>query len=421
MKMRLSLWMLSLAVGLAATGCITPREHNLPPAERLMAPGPGVAGPGPGVLPPGIPVASPFGGGMPGQSGMLGCPPMMGGMPGMMPGMMAGRAAPTVQILFSKPEGMQVRWDVTAQGAFDSVPLVVPGRYNFPQAAIYRVKQTNIAGREGVELYPTLEIGPTTPRTEAYLAHNAIPVQFTDEDFDQVLSGNFVTKVIYLPDPEFQEMALAGVETLVSTRLDPGVDPITEADRRGAILAVIRLGNKDVELPGSSSDANPAIPMAGRGRGVVPVSYQTGVGYPPGMMAGQGGPMMGQGGPMMGQGGPMALSMGPSPIGPSGLIPPHVAGITAPEWGMPYSGTPIGLPGPPHIPFGGPAGLKSYTINNHTRMDIPEPTRHIQVDVRQQPGFSYPQPPNHANIRESMIEPSLPFNQPQSMMHETVQ
>ena len=73
------------------------------------------------------------------------------------------------------------------------------------------------------------------------------PVQFTEEDFDQVLSGNFVTKVIYLPDPEFQELALAGVETLVSTRLDPGVDPIAEADRRGSILAIVRMGNKDLE------------------------------------------------------------------------------------------------------------------------------------------------------------------------------
>ena len=72
------------------------------------------------------------------------------------------------------------------------------------------------------------------PRTAAFLAHNAIPVAFTDEDFDQVLTGNFVTKVIYLPDPEFQQLAVAGVETLVSTRLDPGVDPIVEADRRGA-------------------------------------------------------------------------------------------------------------------------------------------------------------------------------------------
>ena len=98
----------------------------------------------------------------------------------------------------------------------------------FPQNGIYRMKLTNIPGREGVELYPTLEIGPTTPRTEAFLAHNAVPIQFTEEDFDQVLAGNFVTKVIYLPDPEFQELALAGVETLVSTRLDPGVDPIID-------------------------------------------------------------------------------------------------------------------------------------------------------------------------------------------------
>src|SRR4030095_14335108 len=140
---------------------------------------------------------------------------------------------------------------VGAVGQFDSDPLIVPGRKNFPEGGIYRLKITNIAGREGVELYPTLEIGPTTPLTAAYLAHNAVPVQFTEEDLDQVLSGNFVTKVIYLPDPEFQELALAGVDTLVSTRLDPGVDPITEADRRGAILAIIRLGNKDVLLPGS--------------------------------------------------------------------------------------------------------------------------------------------------------------------------
>ncbi len=87
-----------------------------------------------------------------------------------------------------------------------------------------------------------------TPRTDAYLAHSPIPVQFTEEDFDQVVSGNFVTKVIYLPDPEFQELALAGVETLVSTRLDPGVDPIAEADRRGSILAIVRIGNKNLEL-----------------------------------------------------------------------------------------------------------------------------------------------------------------------------
>ena len=160
-------------------------------------------------------------------------------------------APPTSQLAFRGPEGMTVQWSVATPGRFDSAALVCPGRYNFPQAAIYRLKLANIPGRPGIELYPTIEVGPALPRTEAFLAHNPIPVEFTEEDFDQAISGNLVTKVIYLPDPQFQQLALAGVETLVSTRLDPGVDPVVEADRRGAILGVIRLGNKDMELPGA--------------------------------------------------------------------------------------------------------------------------------------------------------------------------
>ena len=326
-------------------------------------------------------------------------PPRVPMMPPQM-GMMGPQAAPTVQILFAKPEGMQVRWDVQAEGAFDSFPMVVPGRHNFPQAAIFRLKLTNIAGREGVELYPTLEVGPTTPRTEAYLAHNAVPVQFTEEDFDQVLSGNFVTKVIYLPDPEFQEYALAGVETLVSTRLDPGVDPITEADRRGAILAVIRLGNKDVELPGANGVATPSIPsVAGNAGGVMPASYMQ-----PGAAPGS-----------------MPMPYGASPIGPSGLIPPHVAGITAPEWGAPMSGTPFGLTGPPHVPFGGPAGVRDHTMTRNTRIRIPEPPSSMKVHLRERPGYSAPQMPNRVRITEQMIHPSMPFNQPRMQRHQSVQ
>ena len=58
------------------------------------------------------------------------------------------------------------------------MPLVTPGRQNFQQGGIYRLKLTSIQDREGVELYPTLEIGPPAYRSIAYLAHNAIPVQF---------------------------------------------------------------------------------------------------------------------------------------------------------------------------------------------------------------------------------------------------
>jgi hypothetical protein len=105
MKLRLSLWILSVAV--AITGCAFPYAHNLPPAQQILEPGPGVGGPGPGVLPPALP-------------------------PALIPITM-----PTVQVLFAKPEGMQVRWDVGGPGLFDSTPLIVPARQNFPQDGIY--------------------------------------------------------------------------------------------------------------------------------------------------------------------------------------------------------------------------------------------------------------------------------------------
>ena len=330
---------------MAVAGCTGPLKQNLPPAQMLMEPGPGVGGPGPGIMMP-----------------------------------LPGAPAPTgrtSQVGFVGPEGMAVAWDVGAPGMFDSQPLICPGRYNFPQGAIYRLKLTNVPAHPGVELYPTLEVGPAVPRTEAFLSHNAIPVQFTPEDIDQVLTGNFVTKVIYLPDPEFQELALAGVETLVSTRLDPGVDPVVEADRRGAILGIVRVGNKDFEIP---SDLV-------KEAGVLPAAY-----------------LQPAPGPYTDNG------AGAAPMGGQGAIPMgYISGVTAPQYGMPTCGTPIGLPGPPHVPLGIPAGLQKHVIKNHTCTHIPGPTRKVKIDVRQDPGFSYPKPASHAYIVEQTF-PGLGIN-----------
>jgi hypothetical protein len=268
--------------------------------------------------------------------------------------------AASSQIYFVGPEGLTINWDVTAPGRFDSEQLVAPARYNFPQGALYRLKLTNIPGRPGVELFPSIEVAPTLPRTEAFLAHNAIPVEFTDEDFDQVMTGNFVTKVIYLPDPEFQEPALAGVGTLVSTKLDPGVDPIVEADRKGAIMAIVRLGNKDLGIASANAEV-----MGGAAVGIGP------------------------------DGRPCQM-----PYGAGVVPPPFVAGVTAPQYGMPITGTPIGLAGPPHVPLGVPAGLQQHVMVNHTRVCLPQPETKLRIDVKQEPGFHYPEPVNHVRVVE---------------------
>jgi hypothetical protein len=251
---------LSAAACLASVGCLGRVAHNLPPSNRLLEPGPGVGGPGPGVISPAsysMPMGPAGGGGVMGAS-MMG----PGCAPGCAPGGLCGIGGGMSQIAFLGVEGAEVAWDVSGQCMFDSTPLVMPGRQNFSQGAIYRLKLTNISDRPGIELYPTLEVAPVTPRTDAYLSHAPIPVQFTDEDLDQVLAGNYVTKVIYLPDPEFQELALSGVQELVSTRLDPGADPIAEADRRGAILAIVRIGNLDLQVPGQMMAMNGGVEQA---------------------------------------------------------------------------------------------------------------------------------------------------------------
>jgi hypothetical protein len=304
----------------------------------------------------------------------------------------------TSQIAFLGVEGAEVAWDTSGAGLFDSTPLVMPGRQNFSQGAIYRLKLTNIPDRPGVELYPTLEVAPVTPRTDAYLAHTPIPIQFTDEDLDQVLSGNFVTKVIYLPDPEFQDLALAGVETLVSTRLDPGVDPIAEADRRGSILAILRIGNLDLQLPGQGGFAmNPGVEQAQYYEGEGPYGGESmgpmGGGYGPGCM--NGGCQVGAGGmPPMGPQG-MSTNFAPQ-VAPPNLI----SGVNGPQYGMPITGTPIGLPGPPHIPLGHQAGLTSHTIKNRTRVLMPPPVHKMKMTVKQRPGMNYPRPVNNVNVSE---------------------
>jgi hypothetical protein len=257
----------------------------------------GVDGPGPGVIPDHFQPVS-----LTPHDMMMPPPGVM--MPPMPP-------MPTSQINFLGLESLVIKFDAQVPGTFDSAPLVCPTSHDFPQGNIYRLKVTNIPGHPGKELFPTLEIAPTGARTQAFLAHSSVPVEFTDNDFDQIFSGNFVTKVIYLPNPEYQGIAMSGVGTLVNTQLQPGVDPIIEASKRGAILAVIRMGNKDL----TSQSVERQQQWAG----------------PQGFM----------GAPM---GGGMYPTNGTS-------IPQNlISGVNIPPYGVPMTKTTTGVPGPPQLP-----------------------------------------------------------------------
>jgi len=326
-------------------------QHYAPPASMMVGPGPMVSGPGPGVMQMsatgGDPAASNYG------------------------------VTTTSQVRFIGPDGMSIGWKIN--GGYAENQLVAPGRYNFQQGATYRLKLSGIPGRDGLVLYPTLQIYPSHLSTDAYLSHNSLPLRLTDEDLDQIETNNFVTKVIYLPHPKYQELAIAGVEELVSTRLDPGLDPVAEADRRGAIMAVLRVGNMDLEMAEGQNIAG--------GRGLQQVSHVDG---------------------MEGQHVPPApiSSLGANPGGgvPGAILTAAPAGpgvpVNGPMWGYPRVGTPIGLQGPPHIPLGRPAGLKSHTVRNLTDTSLPDPVDNMLIDVRHEPGISVPPPVKHIEYTE---------------------
>ena len=181
-------------------------------------------------------------------------------------------------VRFTGPSGMKITWQLPTGGFNDEATgLTAPIEYNFVQGQVYRLRLSQVLPNfPGKMFYPTLEVTPATPKSLTFLAHSSVPLTFADEDLRQAADGNMVVKVIYLPDPAFQDFVTVGgaAEEIVSTRLDPGADPVAEAQRRGTILAIVRLGNIDLEKHWS-----PAMTAPPGGFG------QPGaMGAPPGMM-----------------------------------------------------------------------------------------------------------------------------------------
>ncbi len=338
-----------------------PEGYVAPPPGMMQAPGPGVR------LSPGV-------------------------MMGLTPEPPRAFASKSTQIRFVGPDGMQIGW--IAGGKFLDDQLVAPASYDFVQGATYQLKLSHIPGRVGEIYYPTLQIHPAHPTTDAYLAHNPVPVRLTIEDLEQLRTNNFVTKVVFLPDPKNQDLAIADVEELVSTRLPAGADPVREADKLGTVMAVLRVGNRDLEMP---SQNFPGGNMSQNGQpigSVQQVAFQGGAApqhMPPTPVATMAGEFNGVPQPQI-----VANS------GMPGMPSYHpINGAPIQSWGQPMTGSPIGLVGPPHLPLGGNASLRSHTIYNNTKVDVGKPVKDFTAVVRHDPGIKLPHPVSYMEYTET--------------------
>lgn len=139
------------------------------------------------------------------------------------------------------PEGVKV--SIASQGRFGPAQLT-PLRFGLLIAPVYRFKVSNIAGYEGMEVFPTVELIDRVYPPRGQERQFPIPIELNADDIELALDGKFVTRVVYLEDPDNALPVAEGRTDQHWYDAGPGVNPLLEADRWGRPLAIVRMGGR---------------------------------------------------------------------------------------------------------------------------------------------------------------------------------
>jgi hypothetical protein len=140
------------------------------------------------------------------------------------------------------PRGVSI--SLAAGNQFDAAQAA-PRRAGFLIGSVYRLRVTNIPRAEGLEVFPTIEVIDRLYAPPDQAVRFAIPVELTQEDLQLALEGRFVTRVIYLEDPQSASPVASNPAAEPSQTwfdVGPGRDPLAVADALGRPVAILRLG-----------------------------------------------------------------------------------------------------------------------------------------------------------------------------------
>jgi hypothetical protein len=122
---------------------------------------------------------------------------------------------------------------------------------------VYRFKVTDVPGEPGVEVFPTVEMIDRTYPPAGQSLKFPVPVELTREELLMASEGKFVTRVIYIEDPQ---LAIPIAEkTPSATRwmeVELGADPLVTADSLGRPIAILRIGGRVPDAGGVDETFN---------------------------------------------------------------------------------------------------------------------------------------------------------------------
>jgi hypothetical protein len=109
---------------------------------------------------------------------------------------------------------------------------------------LYRLQVTQVPEHPGLEVFPTVEIIDRLYPPNGQALRFPIPIELTLEELKLAADGHFVTRVIYLENPQ-AALPVADQEhhqRWIEAR--SGEDPLIMADHLGRPMAILRLGGR---------------------------------------------------------------------------------------------------------------------------------------------------------------------------------
>jgi hypothetical protein len=165
------------------------------------------------------------------------------------------------------PQGARIA--LAMEGGYSAVPgnEALVGMQIGPA---YRLRVSNVPAGEGVEIFPTIEIVDRLYPPPGLALKFPIPIELTQDELELASLGAFVTRVIYVEDPQHTlPIARRAGEEQPWFEAPAGEDPLVTADRNGRPVAILRIGSRvpDAKTQAEMMSAAPPLVVFDAARG----------------------------------------------------------------------------------------------------------------------------------------------------------
>lgn len=129
-------------------------------------------------------------------------------------------------------------------GSNDPVGVAAsPALFAVNAGHVYRLRVTGMSEFPGLEIYPTVEILDHLHPPAGHENEFPIPIPLTDNDIRIALTGQMVTKIIYLEQPQISQ-ALDPLRREIPQTVLPHENALSEADHLGRAVVMVRIGGR---------------------------------------------------------------------------------------------------------------------------------------------------------------------------------